>query len=232
MIGFQAERKRLLEALDRNTSLLIVGPRGSGKTELAQSVIEEREGKIVYVNFMPRLHDLLLRIALILSDRRHPTLLADSSGPRTSVHLKGVLWRAFEEDPCTMVLDGIEAASPPVYRFLQRIYFTPGAAIVGLARARHSLGYLQRLFWDPREILEVKPLSERDSCELFDLTISSTPVPGVDLDDLRERILGSAGGNPGYIIEMCRMAANARYRSGSYVKFGLMRIDMAARLVT
>ena len=45
------------------------------------------------------------------------------------------------------------------------------------------------------------------------------------LDEFREKVLESAHGNPGQIIEMCRLAPQPQYHSGRYIKFSPIRID-------
>ncbi len=224
LIGRQAERKRILGAFENRGSLLITGARGLGKTRLIESSLEiaNPERPFVYISFTPKLRDLLGSLG--------GKLWAEQDlRTQTSIHLKGLLWRAFEEHPCTIVIDGIERASPPVYRFLQRIYFTRGAGIIASARSRETLGSLDRLFWDPREILELKPLKHAESRRLFDLAMEENPAGGIDLEEVRDRILDAAAGVPGAILTMCRMASEPRYRAGSRVKINLMRIDLAAR---
>jgi hypothetical protein len=47
----------------------------------------------------------------------------------------------------------------------------------------------------------------------------------LDLDEFGNKALESAHGNPGQIIEMCRLAAQPQYQSGRYIKFAPLRID-------
>ena len=49
--------------------------------------------------------------------------------------------------------------------------------------------------------------------------------PCLDLDEFREKVLESAHGRPGQIIEMCRLATQPQYLAGRYVKFAPLRID-------
>jgi len=46
-----------------------------------------------------------------------------------------------------------------------------------------------------------------------------------DIEDFREKVLESAHGNPGQILEMCRLATDPRYVAGTYIKFTPLRID-------
>jgi hypothetical protein len=144
---------------------------------------------------------------------------------QTSVHLKGLLWTAVESLPVTMILDGITGASFPTYRFLQRIYHTPGMALFAASRDAFSLGALSRLFWNPAKALNIPPLHEREAEQLFEAAADHFRLRNLDLDEFREKVLESARGNPGQIIEMCRLATQAQYHAGRYIKFAPLRID-------
>jgi hypothetical protein len=232
LVGLGRERRRIAEAVRCRESLLISGPRGCGKTRVIATVLEDAaamEG-IVYLAFPPAMHDLLAALAraLITSGHRALTLLAGASTNlemQTSVHLRGLLWTALEAEPRILILDGIENAGFQPYRFLQRLYHAPGMAIVATARSPLSLGALGRLFWNPRQTVNFQPLSERESAKLFEAAVDRFRLRHLDLDRFREKVLESACGNPGEIVEMCRLAANPQYLSGHHVKFAPLRID-------
>ena len=113
----------------------------------------------------------------------------------------------------------------PTYRFLQRICHTPGMAFFAASRDALSLGTLARLFWNPAKAMNVPPLHERDSEQLFEAAADYFALRDLDLDEFREKVLESARGNPGQIIEMCRLAAQPQYHAGRYIKFAPLRID-------
>jgi hypothetical protein len=145
--------------------------------------------------------------------------------------LKGLLWTSLEAEPRTIVLDEIDGASFPMYRFLQRLYHAKGMALVAVARDPVALGTLGRLFWDPRAIVHVQPLNDPDARELFDLAVDRFQLSHLDLEDFRDRVLESAHGNPGQIIEMCKMASNPMYLTGRHVKFAPLRIDVLTKFL-
>jgi len=124
-----------------------------------------------------------------------------------------------------MVLDGIAGASFPAYRFLQRIYPMRGMALFAASRDSLSLGALGRLFWNPAKVMNILPLGQRDAGQLFEAAVDHFRLRELDLEDFREKVLESARGNPGQIIEMCRLATQPQYVSGRYVKFAPLRID-------
>jgi hypothetical protein len=96
--------------------------------------------------------------------------------------------------------------------------------------APKRLGYLNRLFWDPREHLELKPLADADARRLAGAAAEHFQIPpDINRSELMARVLRAANGNPGRITAMYRLAADPRYHRGSYVKMRLVQVDLAAR---
>ncbi len=243
LLGAFGERERLKAAIKNRESLLITGSGGAGKTALIKSVIAELHNvrELVQVQYSSSLHQLLVDLARCLLAAKHRALRRRAkAGPdvekwlskQTSVHLKGLLWTSLEAEPLTIILDGIDGASFPMYRFLQRLYFVRGMSIIASARDMGSLGALGRLFWDPRTILHVGPLNHSDSEQLFDLVAKRFGLERLDLVEFRKKVLDSAQGNPGQITEMCRLATNPLYVSGKHIKFAPIRIDVVAHFLS
>jgi hypothetical protein len=132
-----------------------------------------------------------------------------------------------EAEPRTIVLDGVDGASHPIFRFLQRLYFARGMVIIAASRDGMALGALGRLFWDTRKFLQFRELAESEAEQLFELATGHLGLRKLDLslEDFREKVLEAARGNPGQIIEMRRLAANPQYVTGRHIKFAPLRID-------
>jgi hypothetical protein len=237
LIGLNREQRILEQALHRRQSLLLLGRPGSGKTALLEWArrLPARSEVLVYVPRFDTPHGLLLTIARALIQHGHAAFQRRAPAEpewerwlerQTSSHLKGLLWQAFEQEPATIFLDHLNSPGHTVYRFLQRLHYTPGMVLVGAARDRRHLGELRRLFWDPRQILCVQPLSEREALRLFEAAAESFDLNGLELGDFRQKVLDCAGGNPGDIVEMCRLASDRRYRSGRHIQFSLIRIEL------
>jgi hypothetical protein len=243
-VGMAREMHRLHLAFGTGDPLLLLGPQGSGKTRLIQEALSGNT-RVLYIAWAPTLHALLTAMARALIAARHAGFISRAgvpSGPgrdpeawltaQTSIHLKGLLWTAMETSPVPMMLDGIAGASFPAYRFLQRIYHAPGMALYAASRDAFSLGALSRLFWNPAKALNVPPLPERDAEQLFEAAADHFKLRNLDLDEFREKVLESADGNPGQIIEMCRLATQPRYHAGRYIKFAPLRIDTVMKFAS
>ena len=236
-VGMVREIERLSLAFATGNPLLLLGPQGSGKTRLIQEALSGNR-QVLYIVWEPTLHALLTAMARALIATRHAEFVNRAgvpSGPgpdsedwlavQTSIHLKGLLWTALESSPMPMMLDGIAGARFPTYRFLQRIYHAQGMALFAASRDAISLGALARLFWNRAKALDVPPLHERDAEQLFESAADHFKLRNLDLDEFRDKVLESARGNPGQIIEMCRLAAQPQYHAGRYIKFSPLRID-------
>jgi hypothetical protein len=236
-VGMAKEMQRLSLAFRVGEPLLLMGPQGSGKTRLIQEALSSNN-RVLRIAWEPTPHALLTAMSRAFIVAGHPAFMrraklgADPEtwlAAQTSIHLKGLLWTAVASSPRPMMLDGIAGASFPTYRFLQRIYHTPGMALFAASRDTFSLGVLARLFWDPTKALNILPLPERDAEQLFYAAAAHFNLCDLDLDEFRRKALKSARGNPGQIIEMCRLATLPQYHKGRHIKFSPLRIDTAMK---
>lgn len=190
-VGMAKEAQRLTLAFATGDPLLLLGPKGCGKTRLIREALCSNQ-HVQYVAWVPTLHGVLAAMARTLIAARHASFIsrakpgADPEAwltAQTSIHLKGLLWTALESAPVPMMLDGIGGASFPTYRFLQRIYHTRGMALFAASRDAISLGAMARLFWNPAKALNVPPLHERDAEQLFEAAADYFELRNLDLGE-------------------------------------------------
>ncbi len=237
LIGLRKEKRRIAEAVRRGEPMLVLGPAGSGKTALVRSIAASVSSAI-YLPYRPVLHEMLQSLAAALVRSGHPCftrLVKNGRAPekwaneQPSVHLRGLIWNGLEAKGCLIILDGIDGSSFPAYRFFQRVYHSPGTTMIAIARDVFRMGELHRLLWDPRRTIQMAPLTETEALTLFELAADRFGLGEFDLAGFRPRVLESAKGNPGQIVEMCRMARDPQYRSGRHILFAPLRIDLMTR---
>ncbi len=138
LLGRERERQRVYDAARPGLRSLICGPPGIGKTRLLLRLKAEldAEGRdVLYVRFAQPMHQLLLSFAAAIDSKKHAIPIG-----QTSVNLKGILWKIFEERPRVILLDKIASAGPHTYRFFERIIAVPGISLLGAAMSQNSLG--------------------------------------------------------------------------------------------
>ncbi len=237
LIGRSDELAQVRNALLNRRHLVILAPTGFGKSRLLEAASESLPDLApVRIKCPLQPHELLVGLARELLQEGHKSLTGiltcgvEAVPRQTSIHLRGVLWKSLTLEPRTLILEDIHGASAPIYRFLKPLYYTDGVSIVATAHSVEGLGFLQRLFWDPRIRLDLKPLRDQDARQLASLAADRFVLPvEIDRAELQDRVVEAASGNPGRIVEMYRLAAESRYRRGDYVKMALIRIDLAAR---
>lgn len=242
LVGLKTERQRLMTAYRKKQRLVILGAAGSGKSALITGTLAalEPQQDTIVIPYSASLHHLLIDLSRALLDMEHSAFLKLARfgddrekwlSQQTSVHLRGLIWTAFEAEPRVIVLDGVSAAGFPTYRFLQRLSFTKGMGLIASARDPVSLGALSRLFWDPRNVMRIPPLNESDAKQLFDMAIRHFELNHLVIPEFREKAIDAAQGNPGQLIEMCKLATNPMYASGTHIKFAPLRIDALMRFI-
>jgi len=228
LFGRRDEVRTLTNALCTRKSCLILGPKGIGKTRLLQESLSIARQPYVYIEGAEVLHQLLVELAARLSC---PPGRFGSVRNATSVALKPSVLDAIRKLPRCLVLENVADADPRMYRFLQQVYFVPGACLIVTAPSRDCLGHLRKLLWDPREEIALKPLTRTEALSLFDVASRMYRLESFDLDAFRCKVLTAAQGNPGQILTMCRMASRPEYQDGRHIKFLPLRIDALTAFV-
>jgi hypothetical protein len=228
LIGRRKEAETLMAALRSRQSRLVSGAAGIGKTRLLAECLPGSAQPFVYLAKPRVLHELLVRLAEAL-ECRSPRFPDPRRAP--TVHLKPLVLNTLRTAPRCVVLDDVRDVEPRMYRFLQELYYIPGASLIATVRSRNRLGYLRKLLWDPREEIAIQPLTLAESLQLFAAACAVFRLEGLELEDFRRKVIGAARGNPGQIVGMCRLAGQAQYQSGRYIKFAPLRADLMPAFV-
>jgi AAA domain len=226
LIGRDREMLKLLNLAATKTPALIYGPQGLGKTRLLFELARKLSAEAVdlaYVRFEHPLHAFLLKLAGQMG--------IDCAGT-SSIALRGALWQAFESRPRVILLDDIAEATPPFYRFFDRVVAAKGNTIIGAANHEYAAGALKRLFWNQQSTVALRNLSRRDASALIESSILAF-LPGVPVAvDFAARVARTARGNPGRIVEMCIRAADPAYQAGgNQIRFGALLMDSLTGLI-
>jgi ATP-dependent Clp protease ATP-binding subunit ClpA len=220
LIGRDHEMAGLLNSAAARSPVLIYGPPGLGKTrlllELARKLSLDDAG-VVYLRFQQSLHAFLLELA-------HQLRLNCVS--TSSIGLRGALWKAFAAKSYIILLDDIAEATPPFYRFLERIIGGERNTIIGAAAHAHGAGALHRIFWNQQTNVALHNLSRRDASRLIAGAISAFLSDVSISSDFALRVAQVARGNPGRIVEMCIRAADPAYQAPDHhIRFGALVMD-------
>jgi hypothetical protein len=221
----EREFSKLLQSARQKKPALVCGSPGFGKTrlflELRRELVAEGES-LLYMRFKQPLHEFLASLAAELS------LKCQSD---SSVTLRGVLWKALENEPKIILLDDIAEPSLPYYRFFKRILYVRGMALIGSSVHPYATGALHRVFWNQQTIFSLRPLTREASSTLAEKAIRMFAPDLTGASNFQEQVIHAARGNPGRIVEMCRRVGDPAYRDGDRIRFAALNIDSFTYLV-
>jgi hypothetical protein len=228
LIGRRRESRVLAALFLHHSRVLVLGPRGIGKTRLVRETAAACGVVPLPANASGPLHAVLDA----LYRKIDPPPAGGPSPPRlASQALQARVLRALEASPRWLWIDDPAPAGARLYRFLQRALWIEGCGLVVSAASRAQLGYLGRLVWDPREDLVLHPLGRAASAELLDQAIRAFGLESRgSLAGFRRQVLEAAEGNPGRIVTLCRLAAQPQYWRGRHLLFAPLWIDTLTQL--
>lgn len=244
LIGRPAELRRLREAVEKRESLLIHGPRGSGKTRIVRSVIEslpfDQRSGCIYIGSHSSVKDLARLIVAALYEAGDPIVRrkfasgdeASSEFPRvlrklSSGQLKAAIYAATPKRDYWVFLDDFAPASRAMARFVKEMVWRCRTPVYAIARGctRKEIGHAWSIYFAREYQLNVGPLAEAAARELLERNIRRWRVEAANLDAFRKEALDASGGLPGAIERICELAADSAYRAGREIKLKLLRMD-------
>jgi hypothetical protein len=249
-VARESEARRLREAILKRQSLVLCGPAGIGKTALMAKVCSELPQDVaratLCLSSIDGLRSLLrgllrelyavgdptLRRQLHVEGVRHDTFKAWLNSLITS-RLKGALYRSMETGQYWVFLDHLPPLTHAMAKVVRELVWMRNTPVYLVARCLtpEDVGHIASLYWSESQRLRLGPLNEAASHKLLEVCIQQFGLAGLELEDFSEEVLSLSGRSPGALIEMCRLAADPRYHSGSGIKTKLIRIDYLMNLV-
>ncbi len=244
LAGREEASERMKAAMARRRSLLIWGPAGSGKTALANWVMESMpkcdRQNCIYVSGAATARQLagqlvrglylasnvLLREKVRKDGAAEPSLnrwLRDQS----AVRLKGLLYAAAQQRAYWFFLDHCPPASSTVARLIKEVIWRANTPIYLLARgcSHEEIGHAWSIYYTKEYHLPLGPLPEPVARELLESYIHRFHLDSLNLEGFRENVLRLSHHLPGAIERMCELAADPRYHYGDQVKITLIHVD-------
>jgi AAA ATPase domain len=243
-LGRKQELARLAEAIRRRESLLIWGPRDSGKTAMVAEAVARLPGKIArrcirvcvrgslqnllqdHVVQLYELGDPLVRARFAAEARASRSIHAWVRKQR-SVGLRGLLYRAARDVQYWIFWDDVPALGHAHLRVAKNLIWALKTPVYFLARGRSetAIGLGVRLYWHDGLRLPLGPLPLPEAKRLLEQSIDRWNLATLDLAGFREEVLRSSGLLPGAIVRMTALAARPRYQRDGQIKTKLIRVD-------
>jgi len=243
-LGREEEAARLRAAILQRESVLIAGPQGIGKTALVTHVLGElpceARRRTLCVDGIEGLQLLLRELVKQLHRAGDSTLHSQLRAERvrsnnfkgwltqqSTSRLKGEIYRAAEKGLYTVFFDHLPPLTHAMAKVLRELVWMRNTPVYLVARGfgEEDAGHASSLYWANRQRLALGPLPEGAARELLDICIRRFGLAGMNLDGFCNEILKLSSGNPGAIVNMCRLASQSKYHYGSRIKTKLVYID-------
>lgn len=248
-LGREEETDRLREAILRRESLLIAGPRGIGKTTLISKVLGglscDARWRIFCMDGIEGLQPLLRCLVKELYRTRDSALRSqlraegvrsntfeDWLAQRSTSRLKGAVYRAAEKGRYTVLLDHVPPFTHAVAKVFRELVWMRNTPVCLAARGfgEEDIGHAANLYWASRHRLALGPLPEAAARELLESCIRRFGLAEINVADFCDETLKLSAGNPGAIVNMCRLATEPKYHYGLRIKAKLVYIDYLMNL--
>ncbi|MCS7042061.1 MAG: AAA family ATPase [Bryobacteraceae bacterium] len=227
LIGRRRELRALAALLARGNRVLVLGPRGMGKTRLASEAFAASGILPLAVRAPAALHPLLEQICCEL----FPPGEAAAARRLASPALQTKVLRQLRLQPRWLWIDDPLPAGPRLFRFLERLIWIDGCGLLVTAASRSELGMAGRLLWDPCGEIVLRPLARPAAARLLEEAIRICRLERLGpLEDFRARTLAAAAGNPGCIVTLCRLAVQPQYWRGGRLLFAPLWIDTLTQM--
>ncbi len=244
VVGREAEKSRLHQAIRNRESLFICGPAGMGKTTLISQVLAELPEAlsrvVITVNGADGLQPLLRALLQNLHEAGDSALGGQLRSERVgsagfkrwlnsqpSSRLKGALCRSSQSGRYWVFLDHLPRLTPAIAKVVRELVWMLNTPVYVAARGAgpEDAGDVANIYWSDGHRLVLPPLHAAAARELLESCIRRFNLSRLDLRNFREAVLSMSGHNPGALVGMCKLAAEPRYHYGSSIKTRMIYID-------
>lgn len=243
-LGRDGELERLRAAIRQRESLLVWGPRDSGKSALvarAISALPESVGRrCLYASASGPPQEILSALLQGFAEADDPLLraklraeagrgesIAQWLKQQSSLRMRGLVYRAAGEGEYWIFLDDLLPMTYMLTRIVKELISMRKTPVYALARGwtYNEIGHGVQLYWNDHLRLHVGALPLPAAKELLEACILQSGLSRMDLDGFREDILEFSGLLPGAIVKMCAAAADSHYHYEDRIKTTLLHVD-------
>lgn len=232
----EQEREALGERLRRRRACLIHGPAGVGKSLLIRHLLPKfpamlycRDSSTIQAVFRS-----LGRSLLRANDRRVRRVLANEDAVKTksAIALKGIIMDALHDGDYCVILDQLHRPSYSFASGIREILGWGSTAVFAVARSSHmeDIGFLQAFYPDRADKYEIRNFDQALAEEFAHEAVRRTGISATNLGEFVAKVPDFSEGNPGAILEMVRMAGQAKYRTAEHIKVAPLYIDFRLAL--
>jgi hypothetical protein len=233
LFGRNVELNELQRRLRLGPSFVVYGDSGAGKTLLLRCTTNE-SSRFLYCPDSTTGQSVFRHLAHALLAARDPHIRracgrygAHKIEASTTLQLRGLVMDAIAAGHYWAVLDHLRQPSASLASDIRDMMFRGNTSVVAVARSAHmeDLGYLASFFALRSEKMHVRPFDHQLATEFVHQCANNVGLAASNREELLSRVVELAGGLPGNIVSLIRMASSPKYRTADYVMIAPLYID-------